>query len=230
MQLPENTEELLRMIFAEQAKHEKAQKLERFKHLNPYAKPNQIVFAGSSLMEQFPINEMMMGENIPLEIYNRGVGGFTISEMQEAIQECVYDLKPAHVFINIGTNDLNDEIFDKTAFIERYRSILLDIKKHLPDVKIYVMSYYPVNRMVGENSFGMWELLKNRTNERILSANKAVEALAESLGIKYLNVNAGLCDEAGELKAEFAIDGMHMYANGYREVLKELLPILQSLS
>ncbi len=36
-------------------KREQAEKIERFRRLNRYVKKGQIVFAGSSLMEQFPL-------------------------------------------------------------------------------------------------------------------------------------------------------------------------------
>ena len=61
-----------------------------------------------------------------------------------------------------------------------------------------------------------------RTNENILIANQAVEKLAEEKGCRFLNVNQGLTDEKGRLKKEYTIEGIHMYANGYRVVLDNL--------
>lgn len=229
MQSSEEIQKLLRQVFAERSRYEKQQKLECFKRLNAYVKPRQIVFAGSSLMEQFPVNELMMGQNIPLSIYNRGIGGYTTSELMETMQVCIYDLEPSYVFLNIGTNDLNDADYVEDAFIGRYAAILRGLKEHLPETKVYLLSYYPVNNRVAENRFGMAELLKNRTNSRIHEANAAVKRMAEENGVDYLDVNSGLYDENGELKEEFTVDGMHMYANGYQAVWQELLPILRSL-
>jgi hypothetical protein len=42
--------------------------------LNRYAQKGQIVLVGSSLMGQFPINELMMSQNLPGIVYNRAVG------------------------------------------------------------------------------------------------------------------------------------------------------------
>lgn len=39
-------------------------------------------------------------------LYNRGIGGFTTTELLEAMDECILELQPAHLFLNIGTNDL----------------------------------------------------------------------------------------------------------------------------
>ena len=101
-----------------QALHGDAGKIDRvmrFRYLNEFVKPGQILFAGSSLMEQFPIQEFIADFDLPLTIYNRGVGGFTTSEMLACMQDCVYALRPAYIFINIGTNDLNDPAWARMA-------------------------------------------------------------------------------------------------------------------
>ena len=63
-------------FFRERQRQEKEDKLARFRHLNPYVRKGQILFAGSSLMEQFPIYEFLLDFQLPYTIYNRGVGGF----------------------------------------------------------------------------------------------------------------------------------------------------------
>ena len=208
---------------------EKQDKIERFKRLNQFVKPGQILFAGSSLMEQFPIYEFLQDFNLPLTIYNRGVGGYTTTELMENMEPCIYALKPAHIFINIGTNDMNEVDYTCEGLIENYRRILEGIRKYLTDTKLYLLSYYPVNPSAAKNDPVMQEVLKIRTNARISEANKAVAALAEELGATYLDVNAGITDENGNLKEEYTIEGMHMYANGYKPVFDTLRPVLESL-
>ena len=39
-------------------------------------------------------------------------------------------------------------------------------------------------------------------------------------------MNEGLTDARGMLKAEFTVEGIHMYANGYRVVMQNLRPYL----
>ncbi len=46
--------------FKEFLKNEQMGKIERFRYLNESAKKGQILFTGSSLMEQFPIHELLM--------------------------------------------------------------------------------------------------------------------------------------------------------------------------
>ena len=110
---------------------EKAGKLERMRRLNRFARKGQIVFAGSSLMEQFPINEFLLDYDLPYVIYNRGIGGYTTAEMMGALQEMVFDLEPRYLFLNIGTNDLNGSGYVQEEMIARYESILWKIKEKL---------------------------------------------------------------------------------------------------
>lgn len=210
------------------SQREKDDKVERFRHLNPYVKKGQIVFAGSSLMEQFPIYEFLQDFDLPFTIYNRGVGGFTTTEMMAVLKETVYDLAPKYLFLNIGTNDLNGEDYVQDELIARYDTILNEIEANVPGVKIFLLAYYPVSPEAATNLW-MQQLLRYRTNDRIRAASEAVKQLAAKHGAEFLDLNAGITDEKGNLKVEYTIEGMHMYANGYKPVLDALLPVLREL-
>lgn len=208
--------------------NEKHGKVERFKYLNQYVKKGQIVFVGSSLMEQFPIYEFLLDFDLPYRIYNRGIGGYTTTEMLDLMDVCIYDLEPKAVFINIGTNDLNDPECSISELMNRYEKIINGICTNLPDTKIYMMAYYPVNPKVYSNPY-MKEVFRSRTNEKIYRANGEMEKLAEKYNAVYLDLNDAVMDAEGNLKQEFTVEGMHMYANGYKVILDKLRPILQSL-
>lgn len=96
---------LLNELRQQESQREKQIKRERFRRLNPYAKKGAVVFAGSSLMEQFPLYEFLQDDDLHCTLYNRGIGGFTTTELLEAMDECILELQPAHLFLNIGTND-----------------------------------------------------------------------------------------------------------------------------
>ena len=204
---------------------EKKDKVERYRHLNKYVRPHQILFAGSSLMEQFPIYELMLDMELPYTIYNRGIGGYTTQELLDTMDVCIYDLEPDYIYLNIGTNDLNGPDYNLDAFIARYRSIIEKIYENNKSVKLTLLAYYPVNPAHALNP-QQGEVFKWRTNERIREANEAVRKLAEETGSGFADFNEGITDENGELKAEYTIDGMHMYGDGYVPVLKALLPYL----
>ena len=78
---------------------DQADKLARYRVLNQDVRKGEILFVGSSLMEQFPINELLMTAGISKVIYNRGIGGFTTTDMLEHMEEMVFALEPAKIFI-----------------------------------------------------------------------------------------------------------------------------------
>lgn len=211
----------------EMGQRDKAQKVERYRRLNKFVKKGQILFVGSSLMEQFPVNELLMDLNLPLTVYNRGIGGFTTRELREVLDVCVWELEPRHIFINIGTNDLNAPDYELSGLLERYEDILRAIREHLPETGLTLLAYYPVNPETADP--GMAQALRQRSNARIAQANQGVKELAEKLGASFLDVNGGITDSAGNMKAEYTVEGMHMYGDGYMQVLKALLPTLQKL-
>lgn len=103
------------------------------------------------------------------------------------------------------------------GFLQRSR------KKKLPETQVYMMAYYPVKEdaPIPDGPWGE-TMFKNRNNTNIPIANEAVKKLADKFGYTYIDVNNGLTDANGNLKEEYTIEGVHMYANAYRCVLENL--------
>jgi len=200
----------------------------RYRLLNRYARKGQIVFTGSSLMEAFPLNEMQLNLNIDGHgIYTRGIGGATTADLLGAMDECIFDLEPSKIFINIGSTDIGSPS-EEASWLERllanYDEILLRIKERLPECEVYVMAYYPVN---AKDDFGLdknrkKEIMGARSNERLREANRALEELATLRGCYFIDANAGLTDEEGELRKEFTMEGLHLWPNAYAVIFENL--------
>lgn len=109
--------------------------------------------------------------------------------------------------------------------LKNYSSILEQIKTRLPQTQVYMMAYYPVNETDIVNKWTA-DAFASRNNRNLPIANAAVRNLAGQFDYQYIDVNAGLTDERGMLRKEFTIDGIHMYANGYRIVLENMKPYL----
>ena len=129
---------------------------------------------------------------------------------------CITDLAPRKLFINIGTNDLSDSSRSMEMIMGNYAEILTRVRAKLPDLKLYIMAYYPVNYDAAAPE--MKECLKIRSNEKINLANSQLVQLAERFGGKYINVNEPLMDDQRRLRAEYTIEGMHINENGYRAI------------
>lgn len=211
-------------FFQNYMRQQQEQLRRKYKQMNRYAKKGAVLFTGSSLMEHFPLNELAMSMGLRQTVYNRGIGGFKIRDLWNAREECIFEPEPSKLFINIGTNDIGDHNYRQERLIEEYRALLAEVRKRLPEAKVYVMAYYPVNT---KDDFGIPEEQKQamfltRTNEAILLANEAVKAMAGELGLKFIDVNDGLAEEDGRLRKEYSVEGLHMYPNAYWVILKNL--------
>lgn len=200
---------------------EKELTVARYREENMTVIPRQIVFAGSSLMEMFPINRLLEEHGDDTVIYNRGISGFVSQELLDVLDVCVLDLAPSRIFINIGTNDLSNPDIPIPELMDRYDRIITRIEEALPGIEIYFMAYYPINYEAATEE--MKECLRIRTNEKIKLANAEVEKLARKHGQKYIDVNKNLKDEQGRLKAEYTIEGMHIYDAGYAAIYDDLM-------
>lgn len=193
---------------------------EKYAVANKTAKKDQIVFVGSSLMEIFPIEKMQAEQNLGLDkiIYNRGIRATTTADLLAHIDLLILDLAPSKVFINIGSNDIGFNVPEAT-FLTNYAAILQQIKEKLPNTEVYVMAYYPVNPEVAA--------IDGRNNEVLATASTKVAALAKDAGYEFINLNTGLTDENGYLRADFTFDGAHMYPAGYEVVLANMQQYLK---
>ena len=211
-------------------KRQQVYAVRNFRILNKRAVEGGILFTGSSLMEMFPICEMALSAGITKPIYNRGIGGTTTEDFLREIDAVLLDLKPSKVFINIGTNDMNSARYGENwmdRLINNYEEILRIAVDKIPDAEFYLMAYYPANLHLPWQTAESISWMVDRTPENLAECNRRVKTLAEKYGMNYIDVNRGLADENGEQKAEFAMDGVHMYANGYEIVFDQLRPYIE---
>ena len=212
-------------IMQDMMKHfqqEKEMKRAKYRQQNAYIRKGQTLFTGSSLMEQFPITEYCLNEGLPIA-YNRGIGGYTTDEFLAAIDDVLLDMQPAKLFINIGTNDIRSMPEGEDWFSHlsaNYRAICEIIRDRLPKTTVYMMAYYPVNLEALQARAGQGPIV--RTNENVAKANEMVSVLAAEFGFHYIDVNDGLKDETGGLKAEYTRDGIHFDSAAYRTVFDRL--------
>jgi hypothetical protein len=112
-------------------------------------------------------------DKLGITVYNRGIGGFVTQELIDNIDTCILDLQPSRLFINIGTNDLSNANVTIDGLIKQYGTILDRVKAALPDCRIFLMAYYPVNYDAAVET--MKPVLLIRNNEKINAANQAVQ-------------------------------------------------------
>ena len=196
-------------------RQQRADKKRVFGYLNKIALKGQTVLVGSSLMEQFPVHELLNHMDKHYIIYNRGIGGYTTADLLDSMDECIIELSPSKIFINIGTNDMNEN-YSEDALIENYRRILTHIKSILPQTSVYILSYYPINSHRKKKT-------SERTNDVIKRANIRLMKFADELSYSYIDVGSLLLDSNGELDEKYTMDGIHLLPEAYNVVLGILI-------
>lgn len=207
-----------------QWKEDKKQLVKAYKAQNLTATKGAVVFTGSSLMEDFPVDKWTaQTPGAPL-CYNRGIGGYTTEDFLKTLDITIFDLAPSKIYINIGTNDLANPDLSLEQIMANYQEILSQIKARLPKTETVLLAYYPGNYEAAADY--MKDVLSIRTNEKITAANKMVEALAAKNNLRFINLNEPLMDSQNRLKAEYTTEGLHINQDGYKSifplVLKEL--------
>lgn len=173
-----------------------------------------ILFCGSSLMGGFRVVDTFLAEDgYDISTGNVSMGGTTIADFAAAQKENIVAMEPDAIFINIGSVDVDrvaSDVFDMQFMQDSYRDLLTYLRDNLPDCSIYVMAYYPSQ----ENTF--------RPNELVDECNVWVEALADELGLHFVNVSGVLKNEKGYLREDYSADGIHLTDEAYRKVYNEL--------
>ena len=198
--------------------------VKRYRYLNQNAIKGETLFVGSSLMEHFPINEILMSRGISRVIYNRGISGYTIPELLESMDEQIFDLEPSVIFINIGTNDISHQEETAEVFEADYRKVLVKIKERLPKTKVFMMAFYPVNQKVADTVTAWPEapVAAKLRLQRLGKANGIVEKLAGEFGYRYIDVNEGLFGEDGQMLEKYTTDGIHMWPDAYELIFDNM--------
>ena len=109
----------------------------QYTFLNKLAKGNGIVLWGSTSLAEQPVNELLQGFHTSQNIYNRSISGLRLEEAETVLEQCVLELSPARVIINLGEEDLKASN-DVSQMIEQYRWILYKIHVSLPQCQLVV--------------------------------------------------------------------------------------------
>lgn len=132
---------------------------------------------------------------------------YTTSDLLNNIDNDIYVYNPSTIFIEIGYNDLKNEV-DENEIISNLEEIIKGIKSNRPYAKVYIESLYPIN--LDDN---------NVTNKDIKSLNSKIKKLTKSLDINYIDMYNELLDE-GKLKESYSDDGINLNEDGYKRVYK----------
>ena len=158
-----------------------------------------VVFVGTSITDQFPINEMFH----TLRIKNRGIGSNYSWQIVNRIEPIVQS-HPRKLFLEMGINDLEADI-TVDSLLANYKTVVGIIKKESPRTVIYIQSIFPVVRTKG---YG-------KCQPFIEKINPILKEYCEKSGINFVNIYPLLFKNDG-LDSTLTWDGTHLNFEGYK--------------
>ncbi|MFR6590850.1 MAG: GDSL-type esterase/lipase family protein [Gallintestinimicrobium sp.] len=111
------------------------------------------------------------------------------------------------VYLMIGINEMGTGTPE--SFFEAYARAVYKIRELQPDAIIFVQG---IMRVAGQKNAS--DPVFNNTNINI--RNVEIETLANGKDIFYIDVNEAVCDENGNLYADWTFDQIHLKAKYYQ--------------
>lgn len=111
------------------------------------------------------------------------------------------------IYIMLGINELG---YNFNATMGKYEDMVNTIHRLNPNAKIYILANLHVTKNRSDSD-------KIFTNSNIDRFNEGIAQLADNTSIFYLDMNELYDDGAGNLRADYSGDGIHLRAKYYAE-------------
>jgi lysophospholipase L1-like esterase len=168
-----------------------------------------ILFVGSSSIAGWGTASAFPGK----PIINRGLGGSHVSDINNHYDELVKPYKPSVIVFYAGDNDIKRGKSPKRVLAD-FKAFADRVREDLDRTRILFVSIKP--------SLARWQHWP-----RMAKANELIrDYVADRPNMTYIDLASPLLDEAGQPKAVFAEDGLHLNEYGYRLWVEGLRPHL----
>lgn len=122
------------------------------------------------------------------------------------------EMKPSALFLAYGMNDIGTLNGDADRFVKAYKTVIKDLKKALPDTKIYVNSVLPAAQSAID---------QNAVYEKVPEFNEKLKKLCEKEDVTFI-------DNTNLVKQEYyASDGIHMSPAYYKEWVNHMAEVAE---
>ncbi|MDI1234343.1 MAG: GDSL-type esterase/lipase family protein [bacterium] len=176
---------------------------------------NSIVFIGTSLTENFELNEIFKN----CAIKNRGITSDVTEGILNRLNPVILD-QPKKIFLEAGINDLGKG-YTSAQLVANYKLIIEKLQKACPNTQLFLQSILPVANK------GQYPTYNNpQINAAIVTVNSQLKALALAKNVTYIELyNSFVINN--ELNSKYVIqDGIHLNGEAYKLWAELLKPYL----
>jgi lysophospholipase L1-like esterase len=175
-----------------------------------------IMMVGNSITEGGDWKQLLNDSTI----INRGISGDVTFGVLNRLDEII-GRKPSKIFLLIGVNDLSRNTPDEVIVTNIYR-IAHTLRTRLPDTQVFVQSILPTNESFGNMMVNFKGKAKN-----IVAINDQLKQGAEKWKYTYVDLYTSFLNMRGEMDPQYATDGLHLNAAGYRHWVSILLSLIK---
>jgi lysophospholipase L1-like esterase len=165
-------------------------------YCNLPADSNTIIFIGTSITYNFPIYELFKNFNVK----NRGINGDNTYGIYNRLS-CLTNLKPKIIIVEVGINDLGNNI-KLDSIKNNFIRICSLLKDSFPKTKIYLQSILPTN-----SDYLIYPSYCNTDiNYKINQTNQFIKFIAKNHNFNYLDLYKEFSIE-DKLNSKYTFDG-----------------------
>jgi len=141
-----------------------------------------------------------------LSIYDYDKPKITYEDVKMSIHDVLAETQFAKIYLMVGINECGTGTPE--SFYERYRDVVMDIRKLQPEALIFIQGNLFVTQQKSNDGDSI-------TNENIAARNDLIATLANQKDIFYIDINeSSLCDD-GALISDYTWDQVHVKAQYY---------------
>lgn len=141
-----------------------------------------------------------------LSIYDYEKPKITYEDAKTSIHDVLSEKQFAKIYLMVGINECGTGTPE--TFYERYRDVVMDIRRLQPDALIFIQGNLFVTQKKSDDGDSI-------TNENIAARNNLIATLANQKDIFYIDINeSSLCDN-GALVSDYTWDQVHVKAQYY---------------
>lgn len=129
---------------------------------------------------------------------------------------------PEILVLSFGLNGIMTHAAHTELYLRNYRRLIDAIRTVSPSTRIVVQSIYPVADQAHQADW-RFSVSPEEINRKIAMLNTYLRAFCEADGaLIFAETSCALRDANGYLRADLTIDGIHLTADAYREILAVL--------
>lgn len=157
--------------------------------------------------------------DVGLNISEIMTGKFFIGNEETTLPDAITKNRYNSIFICVGYNELGWDYED--VFIEKYSTLIENIRAINPAAKIYVQAILHISK-----DAKVYDEQEN--NDRIHLYNSKIQEMCRQKNIAFIDLNSEFTDENGYLLENTTEDGIHFTSEYYNTYLEKLILYLKS--